>query len=74
MMFSCVTRFFITFCTEYMQSHAEWTSRMIQEGRKVGRRQKTTQYQKATHFELGSDEKWYNSVVYVSRVTMKMYS
>ena len=46
------------YITVSMQSHAEWTARMVQEGRKVGRRQKTTGYQKATHFELGSDEQW----------------
>lgn len=39
----------------YIQTYKEWSSRAAQEGRKVGRRQKTTQYQKATHFELGSD-------------------
>jgi len=37
------------------RTYKEWSSRAAQEGRKVGRRQKTTQYQKATHFELGSD-------------------
>jgi len=35
---------------------------MSQEGKKVGRRNKTTLYQKATHFELGSDpRKWANN-------------
>lgn len=43
--------------TQYhIQSHSEWTARMVREGKKVGRRQRTTGYQKATHFELGSDE------------------
>ncbi len=38
-----------------LQSYGEWSSRLIKDGKKVGRRQKTTLFQKRTHFELGSD-------------------
>lgn len=37
------------------QAYDQWSSRMAKEGKKVGRRHKTTGYQKATHFDFGSD-------------------
>ncbi len=38
-----------------MQCYGEWSSQMTKDGRKVGRQQKTTLFQKTTHFEFGSD-------------------
>ena len=55
-----------------LQSHAEWIAGMVEEGRKVGRRQKTTGYQKATHFELGSDEQRYSFFINYQKSSMYM--
>ena len=41
------------FC--HVQSYREWADGMKSTGKRIGRRSKTTHYQKSTHFTLGSD-------------------
>ncbi|CAI8041472.1 Putative calmodulin-like protein 2 [Geodia barretti] len=45
------------YCSDFNgeKSYGDWSSRAAREGLEVGRRHKTTAYQKSTHFQLGSD-------------------